>query len=107
MIYNKRNVLPRTQIKRKPDHFGKSIEEEIRQAVASKSPIESSAEVVYTPLKDGVLPQYNMRTDRQEIALDLTEKYGKSKLLHQDETGEEQTKKEENTNENVDEPKNE
>lgn len=91
----------KSSIKRKCDQFGKSIEEEIRQAVTSKSPIESIAPEIYTPLKDGVLPQYDIRTDRQEIALDLTEKYDKSKVLHNDEKPEEQAKLEKAVEENI------
>lgn len=84
-----RNIIIKkyhSKIQRKPDEQGKSIEEEIRQATASKSPIESIAPEIYTPLKDGVLPQYDIRTDRQEIALEATEKMNKSEILHSDET---------------------
>lgn len=91
----------KSQITRKCDQLGKSIEEEIRQATTSKTPIESVAPEIYTPLKEGVLPQYNIRADRQEIALDLTEKYDKSKVMHNDEKAEEQKQLEEAVTENV------
>lgn len=74
-----------TQITRHPDAFGKSIEEELRIAQATKRPITSTTDVTYTPLKAGVLPQYDIRTDRQEIAIDATDKYAKSDILHADE----------------------
>lgn len=74
-----------TQITRHCDNFGKSIEEELRQAQASKTPISSTTDVTYTPLKEGVMPQYDIRTDRQELAIDATDKFAKSDLLHNDE----------------------
>lgn len=97
----------KSSIKRKCDQFGKSIEEEIRQASTSKSPIESIAPEIYTPLKEGVLPQYNIRADRQEIALDLTEKYDKSKIMHNDEKAETQEELEKAVEENINTIKNE
>jgi hypothetical protein len=89
-----------TQITRHCDNFGKSIEEELRQAQASKTPISSTTDVTYTPLKDGVLPQYDIRTDRQEIALDATEKMAKSDILHNDELPKVEEKVEQQTDEN-------
>lgn len=96
----------KTQITRNCDSFGKSIEEEIRQAVASKQPIETASPEIYTPLKDGVMPQYDPRTDRQEIALDALDKFSKSEILHRDELEKEPEKpKEESPNNEP--PKNE
>ena len=74
-----------TQIERMPDEFGQSIEEQIRLATASKQPIDGSTTPVYTPMKDGVLPQFDVRTDRQEIALDALDKLAKSDYLAVDE----------------------
>lgn len=90
-----------SQIRRTADQKGKSLEEQIRLASTTKAPIESIAPEIYTPLKEGVLPQYNIRADRQEIALDLTEKYDKSKVMHSDEQPSEEA---EAAQENVKEP---
>lgn len=95
-----RKLEVHTQITRHCDNFGKSIEEELRQAQASKTPISSTTDVTYTPLKDGVLPQFDIRTDRQEIALDATEKIAKSDILHNDERPETSENVEPQTNEN-------
>lgn len=46
----------------------KSLEEEICQATTSNQPIESAAPLIYTERKDGVLPEYDIRTDRWAIA---------------------------------------
>lgn len=47
---------------------GESIERFCERATASGEPIESSSPIIYTKRSDGVQPQYNIRTDRFEIA---------------------------------------
>lgn len=51
-----------------PDKEGQSIEEMMRAAQESKEPIKATANINYTERGDGVLPQYDIRTDRFEIA---------------------------------------
>lgn len=46
----------------------KSIEREIEQAETTKQPIEATSPIIYTPRKDGVRPEYDIRTDRFAIA---------------------------------------
>ena len=52
-----------------------SIEEKMRKATSSKEPIENVAPLAYTERKDGVLPQYDFRTDRFEIARQAKDKF--------------------------------
>lgn len=47
---------------------GLSLEREIERAETSKQPIEATSPQIFTPKKDGVLPEYDIRTDRFEIA---------------------------------------
>lgn len=47
---------------------GHTIEEDIERAMSQESPIESTTEIIYTNRKDGVLPQFDIRTDRWELA---------------------------------------
>lgn len=47
---------------------GESIEEKVRRVVMSKEPIEAISPMIYTERKDGVKPEYDIRTDRWEIA---------------------------------------
>ena len=70
-----------TRIQRRCDSIGESIETEIRQAIASKKPLEMTSEMIYTDIKEGVLPQYNVRTDKQELAIDLATKFEKSDAM--------------------------
>lgn len=47
---------------------GKCIEEKLRLQDTEKQAIEAISPLVYTERKDGVLPEYDPRTDRWEIA---------------------------------------
>lgn len=53
---------------------GQSIEEYMRKALHSKEPIEASAKISYSERKDGVLPQFDIRTDRFEYAMIATDR---------------------------------
>lgn len=48
--------------------LGESIENKIRRITENNEPITDSAPIIYTNRDDGVLPAYNIRTDRFEIA---------------------------------------
>ena len=60
---------------------GLSIEETVRRAIATNSPLEGNAPMIYTPAKDGVLPQHDIRTDRQDLALQAMDKYQASDAM--------------------------
>ena len=47
---------------------GELIEEKVTRLTQEKSPINDGAPIIYTERKDGVLPAYDIRTDRWEIA---------------------------------------
>lgn len=47
---------------------GQSVERYVEQAETSKQPIEGGAPRIYTERKDGILPEYNIRTDRFQLA---------------------------------------
>ena len=48
---------------------GESIEEMLRRMKKSKEPIQANARINFTERKDGVLPMYDIRTDRFEYAM--------------------------------------
>ena len=58
---------------------GETIENKVARITQNKEPITDGAPIIYTEKKDGVLPAYNIRTDRFDIALDAMDKIGKSK----------------------------
>lgn len=67
--FNKTTINPDNDI-----YEGQSLEREIEIAETTKQPIETSAPQIFTPRKDGVQPQYNIRADRWEIALNAMDK---------------------------------
>lgn len=63
-----------------PVSEGESIEQKVRRVVENKEPISDGAPIIYTEKKDGILPQYNIRTDKWEIALDAMDKVQASRI---------------------------
>lgn len=53
----------------KTDEFiGESLEEKIRRVTETNQPIEAISPMIYTERKDGVLPAYDIRADKWDIA---------------------------------------
>lgn len=57
---------------------GETIEQKIRRIVNNKEPITDGAPLIYTDRKNGVEAQYNIRTDRFEIAIDAMDTVSKT-----------------------------
>lgn len=74
-----------------------SLERQLEKVVAGKEPIDSSSPLIYTERKDGVLPQYNIRTDRFDLALEAMGKVNKSYMAKREEKLKEAEKKEVST----------
>lgn len=74
-------TFKRTTIERKPTDFGLSLEDTIRRAIATNQPIDGNAPKIYTESKDGVLPQYDVRTDKHDLALAAMDKYQASEHM--------------------------
>lgn len=53
---------------------GELLISKLSRAMNSGEPIEGGAQLASTERKDGVLPQYNIKTDRFEIALETFDK---------------------------------
>lgn len=53
---------------------GETIETKVFRALTNEEGIESDVGIIYTERKDGVLPEYNPRTDKWEIAIDAMSK---------------------------------
>ena len=49
---------------------GETIEEKIERIVNNNEPITDGAPIIYTERKDGVLPGYDIRTDRFDVAIE-------------------------------------
>ena len=57
---------------------GESIETKCARILQNKEPITDTAPIIYTAKEDGVLPAYNIRTDRFDIAMDAYDKIARS-----------------------------
>lgn len=60
---------------------GELIEDKVKRLTENKEPIKDSAPLVYTKKEDGVLPQYNIRTDKWELVQSKMEAANKQKIL--------------------------
>lgn len=52
---------------------GETIEIQVARIMQNKEPIKDVVPMIYTERKDGVLPQYDIRTDKMEVALMATD----------------------------------
>lgn len=59
---------------------GRSIEEKMRETTLNGQPIESAAPLLYTDKKAGVLPEYDIRTDRWSIAQQTVDKVVRTQI---------------------------
>lgn len=57
---------------------GESIETKCARILQNKEPITDTAPIIYTAKEDGILPAYNIRTDRFDIAIDAYDKITRS-----------------------------
>ena len=64
----KPNFYPRPAKTNYEFQEGESIENKVRRITENNEPITDGAPIIYTNREDGVLPAYNIRTDRWEVA---------------------------------------
>jgi hypothetical protein len=57
---------------------GETLEAKLRRVLNNKEPIKDGAPIIYTERKDGVKPEYDIRTDRWDIAIEAMDKVTKS-----------------------------
>lgn len=57
---------------------GESIETKCARILQNKEAITDTAPIIYTAKEDGVLPAYNIRTDRFDVAMDAYDKITRS-----------------------------
>lgn len=67
-----------TGLKVNQSYEGERIEEKIERIVNNKEAITDGAPAIYTERRDGVRPEYNIRTDRFEIAIEAMDVVDKS-----------------------------
>ena len=62
-----------------------SIEQKNEKIMNAKEPIDETAPIIYTERKHGVQPEYNIKTDRFDVALKAMDKVSKSIEARRDE----------------------
>jgi hypothetical protein len=87
----KYKIRQRTTLKVNNSVEGETIEQKIRRIVENNEPISDTAPIIYTNRKDGVLPAYDIRTDRFDIAIEAMDKVTKTNIAKRDETPEIET----------------
>lgn len=58
---------------------GESIENKCARIVENNEPISDGAPIVYTKREEGVKQEFNIRTDKWDVALDVMEKVNTAK----------------------------
>lgn len=79
-MYKLATTPSKTTISRNTSYEGETIEMKINRIVNNKEPITDSAPLIYTDRKEGVQPDYNIRTDRWEHAIEAMDKVHKTEL---------------------------
>lgn len=76
----KKRIVYHTALNINNSMEGERIEEKVNRAVNNKEPIEDTAPIIYQERKEGVRPEFDIRTDRFDIAIDAMTAVKKSKV---------------------------
>lgn len=68
MKYRSIKNIPQVELECEEGFEAESLEEKVRRVTASNEPVEAISPMIYTERKDGVRPEYNIRTDKWDIA---------------------------------------
>lgn len=63
---------------------GETIEQKVNRIVNNNEPITDGAPIIFTERKDGVLPEYDIRTDRWDIAITAMDKVNTDKIARRE-----------------------
>ena len=77
---NKPNYFPKPPKTNYEYQEGESIENKVRRITENNEPITDGAPIIYTNRDKGVLPAYNIRTDRWEIAQEAMDAVNQANL---------------------------
>jgi hypothetical protein len=80
----KKKLANKTTIKVNTSYEGETLEKKINRIVNNKEPIKDGAPIIYTERKEGVRPEYDVRTDRWEEALGAMDLINKAKIAERD-----------------------
>lgn len=81
----KKPIFPVTGISRNESKEGETIEMKVRRIMVNKEPISDGVEPIYTERKEGVLPAYDIRTDRFDIAIEAMDVVSRTEIARRNE----------------------
>lgn len=81
----KREKISKTSIQRNETYEGETIETKVERIMNNKEEPNDGAPLIYTERNEGVLPGYNIRTDRFEVAIEATDKITASQVSKREE----------------------
>ena len=79
------------------DYKGQPIEERCKKLVETGEPIKDTTPLIYTPKEKGVMPQYDVRTDKWDIAQNAMDRVNKERIAKGQQPPREEVKKEDTT----------
>lgn len=74
-----------TMLKHNTSVEGETIEQKVNRIMNNGDPITDGAPQIYTERIEGVIPEYNIRSDRFDLALDAQEKIVKQRIAKREE----------------------
>lgn len=96
----RQNQIKKTTLKVNQSKIGETIETKVRRMMTTGEAIKDGAPTIYTDRKDGVIPDYNVRTDRFEIAIEQSDITAKNKIARRTSLSKENTEGTQNTDTN-------
>lgn len=78
----KRNNVNKTSLSINKSYEGETIEQKVERITLNKEPIKDAAPLIYTEKHEGVLPGYDIRHSKWDIAVDAMDKGATSNWEH-------------------------
>lgn len=78
-MYNVKKPQPST-LTVNDSYIGERLEQKVNRIVNNKEPITDGAPLIYTERKNGVQPDYDIRADKWEAAVEATDKISKTRI---------------------------
>lgn len=69
----KQKIIYKTSLKVNKSVKGETIEEKVERIINNQEGIDDTVEIIYTDRRDGVKPEYNIRTDRWDLAIEASD----------------------------------
>lgn len=83
-MYTLTSKPSKTKTKINKAYQGERIEEKMDRIVNNNEPISDGAPIIYTERKEGILPEYDIRADKWDIAIDAMDKVAESNKMKRD-----------------------